>query len=97
MLGFRKYFLIGNNKLSQIKSGKKLTITDPQMTRFMMSLEQSVDLVEFAFNNAKPGDIFVMIALYDILLSVIKALIALTSSSSFIDTGIIIESKGLYC
>ena len=45
--------------VSQIKTGKHLTITDPSMTRFMMSLEESVDLVQFAFNNAKPGDIFV--------------------------------------
>ena len=45
--------------VSQIKSGKVLTITDPNMTRFMMSLDESVDLVKFAFINAKPGDIFV--------------------------------------
>lgn len=45
--------------VSQIKSGKPLTVTDPQMTRFMMSLEDSVALVEFAFKHAKPGDIFV--------------------------------------
>lgn len=45
--------------VSQIKSGGKITITDPEMTRFMMSLEESVDLVEFAFLNAKRGDIFV--------------------------------------
>jgi len=45
--------------VSQIKSGKAITITDPNMTRFMMSLEESVGLVEFAFENAKPGDIFV--------------------------------------
>lgn len=45
--------------VSQIKSGKPLTVTDPQMTRFMMSLDDSVALVEFAFKHAKPGDIFV--------------------------------------
>jgi UDP-glucose 4-epimerase len=45
--------------VSQIKSGKPLTVTDPKMTRFMMSLEDSVDLVEFAFKHARPGDIFV--------------------------------------
>lgn len=45
--------------VSQIKKGKPITITDPKMTRFMMSLDESVDLVEFAFNNARPGDIFV--------------------------------------
>ena len=45
--------------ISQIKSGLPLTITNPKMTRFMMSLVNSVDLVLFAFKNAKPGDIFV--------------------------------------
>ena len=45
--------------IKQIKEGKPLTITDPNMTRFMMSLKDSVDLVLFAFNNANPGDIFV--------------------------------------
>jgi UDP-N-acetylglucosamine 4,6-dehydratase/5-epimerase len=45
--------------IDQIKTGNPLTITDPDMTRFMMSLEDAVELVIFAFNNAKPGDIFV--------------------------------------
>jgi UDP-glucose 4-epimerase len=45
--------------IKQIKEGKPLTITNPNMTRFMMSLEDSVDLVMFAFENAEPGDIFV--------------------------------------
>ncbi|BDT76525.1 UDP-glucose 4-epimerase [Polynucleobacter yangtzensis] len=45
--------------IDQIKSGKPLTITDPTMTRFLMSLEESVALVIYAFTNAKPGDIFV--------------------------------------
>lgn len=45
--------------IDQIKSGKPLTITNSNMTRFMMSLEDSVQLVLFAFKNAKPGDIFV--------------------------------------
>ena len=39
--------------------GQPLTITDPNMTRFLMSLEESVDLVLYAFENARPGDIFV--------------------------------------
>jgi UDP-N-acetylglucosamine 4,6-dehydratase len=43
----------------QIKSGKAITVTDPNMTRFLMSLEDSVDLVLFAFQNARQGDIFV--------------------------------------
>lgn len=43
----------------QIKAGKPITITDPNMTRFMMTLEDAVDLVLFAFENGNPGDIFV--------------------------------------
>lgn len=45
--------------IQQIKEGKPLTITDPNMTRFMMTLADAVDLVLFAFNNGKQGDIFV--------------------------------------
>ena len=45
--------------IKQIKEGKPLTVTNTKMTRFMMSLDDSVDLVLFAFKNAKPGDIFV--------------------------------------
>ena len=45
--------------IQQIKEGKPLTITNPDMTRFMMSLPESVNLVLFAFANANPGDIFV--------------------------------------
>ena len=45
--------------LAQLQSGKPLTITDPSMTRFLMTLEESVDLVLYAFENARPGDIFV--------------------------------------
>lgn len=45
--------------VSQLKEGKPLTITDPNMTRFLMSLEDSVDLVLYAFEHGKQGDIFV--------------------------------------
>ena len=45
--------------IKQIKEGSQLTITNSEMTRFMMSLDDSVNLVLFAFKNAKPGDIFV--------------------------------------
>ncbi|MDN3920956.1 polysaccharide biosynthesis protein [Roseateles violae] len=45
--------------LQQLRDGQALTVTDPQMTRFLMSLEESVDLVLYAFEHAKPGDIFV--------------------------------------
>ena len=43
----------------QIKSGKPITITDPNMTRFMMTLENAVELVLYAFKNGNTGDIFV--------------------------------------
>ena len=45
--------------IEQIKAGKSITITDPEMTRFLMSLEEAVDLVLFAFENAQPGDLMV--------------------------------------
>ena len=45
--------------LNQLQAGKPLTLTDPNMTRFLMSLDESVDLVLYAFENARPGDIFV--------------------------------------
>lgn len=45
--------------VQQLREGKPLTLTDPRMTRFLMSLEESVDLVQYAFDNATPGDIFV--------------------------------------
>jgi UDP-N-acetylglucosamine 4,6-dehydratase/5-epimerase len=45
--------------IKQIKENKPMTITEPRMTRFMMSLKDSVDLVLFAFENANSGDIFV--------------------------------------
>jgi UDP-glucose 4-epimerase len=45
--------------ISQIKAGKPITVTEPQMTRFLMSLTESVDLVQHAFENADNGDLFV--------------------------------------
>ena len=45
--------------VSQIKSGKPITITDPKMTRFLMPLSESIELVNYAFNNAHQGDIFI--------------------------------------
>ena len=45
--------------LHQLLGGKPLTVTDPAMTRFMMSIEDAVDLVLYAFGKGKPGDIFV--------------------------------------
>jgi UDP-N-acetylglucosamine 4,6-dehydratase/5-epimerase len=45
--------------VKQIKEGKPLTVTDPHMTRFLMSLDDAVDLVTYAFRNARQGDIFI--------------------------------------
>lgn len=45
--------------LKQIKENKPITITDPNMTRFLMSLDEAVELVLFAFENGNPGDLFV--------------------------------------
>ena len=45
--------------IDQIKEGKPITVTDPEMTRFLMSLDEAVDLVMFAFEHAQPGDIMV--------------------------------------
>ncbi len=66
--------------VSQIKKGQDITITDPNMTRFMMSLEDAVELVLFAFNNGKSGEIFVQKApastikqLTEVLLKIFKS------------------------
>ncbi len=45
--------------IEQIRAGKPITITDPSMTRFMMTLDDAVDLVLYAFENGQPGEIFV--------------------------------------
>ena len=45
--------------ISQILAGEPLTVTDPHMTRFMMSIDDGVDLVVYAFAHGKPGDVFV--------------------------------------
>tara|TARA_B100000767_G_scaffold251948_1_gene255347 strand:- start:5261 stop:6268 length:1008 start_codon:yes stop_codon:yes gene_type:complete len=45
--------------IDQLKQGNNLTITDPNMTRFLMSLDEAVELVLFAFENGNPGDLFV--------------------------------------
>ena len=45
--------------INQIKNGKPITITNPEMTRFLMNLDEAVKLVEFAFEHAKPGDLFI--------------------------------------
>ena len=45
--------------IMQIKEGSPLTVTDPEMTRFMMSIDEAIDLVLYAFRTDQPGDIFV--------------------------------------
>lgn len=45
--------------IDQIKSGNPITVTDPNMTRFLMNLDEAVDLVQFAFEHANPGDLFI--------------------------------------
>ncbi len=45
--------------IEQIKAGQPITVTDSEMTRFLMNLDEAVDLVMFAFNNANPGDLFI--------------------------------------
>ena len=45
--------------VEQIKAGNPITITDPDMTRFLMNLDEAVELVRFAFENANPGDLFI--------------------------------------
>ncbi len=65
-----------------MKAKKDLTLTDPNMTRFMMTLEDAVDLVLFAFSNANAGDIFVQKAPAATVEVLSKALIELYNSSS---------------
>lgn len=45
--------------INQIRAGKPITVTNPDMTRFLMNLDEAVALVRFAFNNADPGDLFI--------------------------------------
>ncbi len=68
--------------VDQIKSGKPLTLTDPNMTRFMMSLEDAVDLVLYAFEYGKPGDIFVQKAPAATIETLAKALLELYKANN---------------
>ena len=64
--------------INQIKQGKPVTLTDPKRTRFVMSLDDAVDVVLFAFENAKSGDIFVQkapAASVDLLADTIKKIL----------------------
>ncbi len=68
--------------IDQIKAGKNLTITDPNMTRFMMTLEDAVDLVLYAFESANQGDLFVQKAPAATIKVLAEALIDLYQSKS---------------
>lgn len=71
--------------IRQLKAGKNLTVTNPDMTRFMMSLEDSVSLVEYAFNNAEQGDLFVKKAQACTIGDLAQAVINLFKSSAGIE------------
>jgi UDP-glucose 4-epimerase len=68
--------------VSQLKAGEPLTVTDPSMTRFLMSLEDSVDLVLHAFQHGKQGDIFVQKAPASTVADLAQALSELFSAKS---------------
>jgi UDP-N-acetylglucosamine 4,6-dehydratase len=68
--------------IKQIKQNVPITITDPKMTRFLMSLEDSVDLVFYAFKNAKLGDIFVQKSPASTIGDLAQALQELSSNKS---------------
>ena len=69
----------------QILDSKNLTVTDGSMTRFLMSLDESVSLVDYAFNNAKNGDIFVQKSPASTIGDLAEAMIQYYKSSSKID------------
>ena len=71
--------------LNQIKQGKPITITNPEMTRFMMTLEDAVDLVLYAFLNGEQGDLFVQKAPAATIAVLAKAILDLTGSNCGID------------
>lgn len=67
--------------ISQLKAGKNLTVTNPDMTRFLMTLAQSVDLVEYAFTNAGQGDLFIRKAVASTIRDLAQAVINLFQAS----------------
>ena len=68
--------------LDQIKAGKPITITNPDMTRFMMTLDDAVDLVLYAFEHGEQGDLFVQKAPAATIDTLAKAVISLTNSNT---------------
>jgi UDP-N-acetylglucosamine 4,6-dehydratase/5-epimerase len=69
--------------IDQIRNGLPITITDPEMTRFMMSLDQAVDLVLFAFENGKSGDIFVQKAPASTIMILAKTIARLLGKTNY--------------
>jgi UDP-N-acetylglucosamine 4,6-dehydratase len=67
--------------MDQLRSGQPLTVTDPEMTRFMMTLDDAVNLVLYAFSNGRPGDIFVQKAPAATITTLIDALSDLLSAN----------------
>lgn len=65
----------------QIKEGKPITITNPKMTRFLMSLEEAVDLVLYAFENGQPGDLFVQKSPASTIADLAEAILQITQST----------------
>jgi UDP-N-acetylglucosamine 4,6-dehydratase/5-epimerase len=68
--------------IEQIKQNRDLTITEPSMTRFLMSLEEAVDLVEFAFQNVNQGDLFIQKAPATNILTLAESLIEIFDSKN---------------
>ena len=68
--------------INQIKSKKNITITSPEMTRFLMSLDNAVDLVDYAFNNCNQGDMFIQKAPSCTIKTLAEALIEIFDSTS---------------
>jgi UDP-glucose 4-epimerase len=68
--------------VEQIKSGQPLTLTNPNMTRFLMSLDEAVELVIFAFQNAKSGDIMVQKSPSSTIRDLAQAIIELFNANS---------------
>jgi UDP-N-acetylglucosamine 4,6-dehydratase/5-epimerase len=71
--------------VEQIKAGKHLTVTDPNMTRFLMSLDEAVDLVIFAFEKGKQGDVFIQKAPASTIHNLAKAIQEVFNSNSQIE------------
>ena len=71
--------------LNQIGAGKPITITNPEMTRFMMTLDDAVDLVLYAFEHGNQGDLFVQKAVSSTIETLAKAIIELTESTTGIE------------